>query len=312
MSDIAIVRRTPSMWWGAIIICGTVVGAGMFTLPIVMAGAWYGLSVLILIISWACMLITGLMFQSVSRHYPINSGYDTITRNLLGNVWAEVNGLSIFFVLGILTYAYISASGPVYQHSLNSAGCDISSAGAKILLTVCIAAIVWVGTSGIGRLMSILLVVKISLLITVFGGLLTTINVGYILNESDYAQSYWPYMLGVIPFCLASFGYHGNISGLINYYSGDQQRIRKSLFIGTAMALVIYLFWITATMGNIPRIEFPLIIKYGGDIATLMQALNGHIKISHLTMMLTLFSHVAVLCSFLGVTAGLVDFISRV
>lgn len=41
----------PSSAWGAMVICGTVAGAGMFTLPVVMAGAWYSWSVIMLVIS---------------------------------------------------------------------------------------------------------------------------------------------------------------------------------------------------------------------------------------------------------------------
>lgn len=310
MSEIAFVRRQPSLWWGAMIICGTVVGAGMFTLPVVMAGAWYGWSTLILIISWGCMLMTGLMFQRVSYHYPIDAGYDTITRDLLGNAWAAVNGLSLVFVLGVLTYAYISASGPVYQHSLNRAGIPVSSAGAKVTLTIFVAAVVWLGTCGIGRLMTALLIAKMMLMAIFFGGLLKSANVHLLFTEAETGYSYWPYALGILPFCLASFGYHGNISGLIGYYAGDHQRVRKALFIGTGMAFIVYLFWITGTMGNLPREAFPNIIRQGGDIEALMQALNRTLHTANLSFILSLFSHFAVICSFLGVAAGLVDYIA--
>lgn len=310
MSEIALTRQQPSLWWGAMIICGTVVGAGMFTLPVVMAGAWYSWSTLILIISWGCMLLTGLMFQRVSYHYPIEAGYDTITRELLGNAWAAINGLSLVFVLGVLTYAYISASGPVYQYSLNSAGINVSSAESKVFLTLFVALVVWLGTSGIGKLMTVLLIAKMMLMAIFFGGLLKSANVNLLLNEQGTEQSYWPYVLGILPFCLASFGYHGNISGLIGYYAGDHQRVRKALFTGTGMAFVVYLFWITGTMGNLPRETFPNIILQGGDIEALMQALNQTLHTINLSLILSLFSHFAVICSFLGVSAGLVDYIA--
>lgn len=117
-------------------------------------------------------------------------------------------------------------------------------------------------------------------------------------------------MLGVVPFCLASFGYHGNISGLISYYNGDHRRVKRCQCIGTFMALVIYLFWITCTMGNLPRSAFPEIARKRGDIAALMQAFNLHSSNHNLTILFSTFSHFAVICSFVGVTAGLVDYIS--
>lgn len=177
MRESSLARHRPSVWWGAMIISGTVVGAGMFTLPVVMAGAWYGWSLLILMVSWVCMLLTGLLFVQASQHYPLGAGFDTITRDLLGRGWAAVNGLSILFVLGILTYAYISASGPVYQSSLNRAGLHLSVADAKIMLTLCVAAVVWLGTKGVSRLMTFCVLAKILLLVTLFGGLLTQLDI---------------------------------------------------------------------------------------------------------------------------------------
>lgn len=310
MTDTLMSRRQPSVWWGAMIICGTVVGAGMFTLPVVMAGAWFGWALLLLLVSWGAMLLSGLLFMRTSLHYPTGAGYDTLTKDLLGRRWAALNGLSILFVLGILTYAYISASGPVYQHSLNEAGIPLSTAGAKIALTVGVAAVVWLGTQGVSRIMTFCVLAKILLLILLFGGLLTQVNLPSLVSPAPAGESYWPYALGVLPFCLASFGYHGNITGLVSYYNGNKSLIARALFLGTLLSLALYLFWIICTMGNLPRTSFPAIVQQGGDIAALMAALRDHLHVSALALMMSVFSHFAVIASFLGVTAGLFDFIS--
>lgn len=300
----------PAAGWGAMIICGTVAGAGMFTLPVVMAGAWYSWSVLLLIISWSCMLLSGLLFMQASLYYPQGSGYDTLTADLTSPLWHRLNGLSLIFVLGILTYAYISASGPVYQHSLSLAGLPIGSSGAKILLTLVVGFVVWLGTQGVSRLITLCLVAKILLLLILFGGLLTQVDSQLLLNRQDTQQCYWPYLLAVVPFCLASFGFHGNITGLIAYYSGNQRKVTRALVLGTLMALLIYLFWLTCTMGNIQRQAFPEIVRQGGDIEALIQALHQRIHVNSLSLLLDIFSHFAVICSFLGVTVGLFDFVA--
>lgn len=310
MTEMTLSRRQPSVWWGAMIICGTVVGAGMFTLPVVMAGAWFGWAMVLLLISWGGMLLSGLLFMRVSLTYPPGAGYDTLTKDLLGRGWAALNGLSILFVLGILTYAYISASGPVYQHSISQLGLPISTAEAKVLLTLCVAAVVWLGTTGVSRLMTFCVLAKILLLIVLFGGLLTQVNVTSLLSGPAAGERYWPYALGVLPFCLASFGYHGNITGLVSYYDGNKQNITRALVLGTLLSLALYLFWLTSTMGNLPRDGFPEIVKQGGDIAALMAALRAHLHVSALALMMSIFSHFAVIASFLGVTAGLFDFIA--
>lgn len=62
------------------------------------------------------------MILEANLNYRIGSSFDTITRDLLGNGWNIINGLTIAFVLYILTYAYISASGSVLSHTFAQAG----------------------------------------------------------------------------------------------------------------------------------------------------------------------------------------------
>ena len=47
--------RAPSLLGGALIIAGTVVGAGMFANPTATAGIWFGGSLLVLAYTWFCM-----------------------------------------------------------------------------------------------------------------------------------------------------------------------------------------------------------------------------------------------------------------
>lgn len=302
-------KRLPATVWGAMVICGTVAGAGMFTLPVVMAGAWFSWSVLLLVISWGCMLLSGLLFMHASLWYPEGAGFDTLTRDLTSRIWSQLNGLSILFVLGILTYAYISASAPVYHASLNRLGFAINEPLTKLVLTLLVAFIVWLGTAGVSRFITFCLVAKILLFFILFGGVLTQVQPRLLFRFNENSSNYLPYIFGVLPFCLASFGFHGNITGLISYYSGNKRKITQALLAGTLLALVLYLVWITCTMGNIPRHAFPAIAEKGGDIAALIAALQQGTHVNALSLLLTIFAHFAVICSFLGVTAGLFDFI---
>ena len=44
----------------------------------------------------------------------------------------------------------------------------------------------------------------------------------------------------MLPFCLASFGYHGNVPSLIAYYGKDPRTIVKCLVYGTLLARGLY------------------------------------------------------------------------
>ncbi|KAB1481092.1 aromatic amino acid transport family protein, partial [Cronobacter sakazakii] len=118
MTTLVARSASPSLLSGVVIIAGTIIGAGMFSLPVVMSGAWFFWSLLALVFTWFCMLHSGLMLLEANLNYHIGASFDTITRDLLGKGWNVVNGASVAFVLYILTYAYISASGSVLHHTL--------------------------------------------------------------------------------------------------------------------------------------------------------------------------------------------------
>jgi len=310
MAEIISGRKAPSVMWGTMIISGTIIGAGMFSLPIVMSGAWFSWSTLILLFSWFCMLLSGLLYLESSQHYPEGANFSTVTRDLLGSKWNVINGITIAFVLGILTYAYISASGSILHHTFASALPWLSQRMAGFLFTLLLAVFIWLGTAVVSRMTFIFLFAKLAAFLLTFGGLLWHVQVDNLLNTQQSGASYFPYIFMVLPFCLASFGYHGNISGLVSYYRQDAAKVRKCLIYGTLIALAIYFVWLISAMGNIQRAKFIDIAQAGGNIDALVATFGDLISSPWLSVLLLLFSNFAVASSFLGVSLGLFDYLA--
>ncbi|NHB98129.1 tryptophan permease [Photorhabdus stackebrandtii] len=310
MATLLIKKSSPSLLGGAMIIGGTIIGAGMFSLPVVMSGAWFYWSIAALLFTWFCMLHSGLMILEANLNYRIGSSFGTITKDLLGNGWNIINGITIAFVLYILTYAYISASGSIIQHVIGDMEIDFSPRLAGFLFAFAVAFVVWLSTKAVSRITSIILGAKVLTFFMTFGGLIYNVEPAVLFNTVEINPTYWPYVLATLPFCLASFGYHGNVPSLMKYYGKEPQKIKKCLFIGTLMALVLYLVWLIGTMGNIPRSDFIKVAEQGGNIDVLVQSLSGGLNSSTLNLLLTLFSNFAVASSFLGVTLGLFDYLA--
>lgn len=298
-----------SLLGGAMIIAGTAVGAGMFSLPVVGAGMWFSYSLVMMLGVWFCMLVSGLLLLETNLHFEPGDSFDTLTRETLGNFWRIVNGLSIAFVLYILAYAYISGGGSIVNHSLEAAGIELPQSIAGLVFALGLAFIVFISTKAVDRITTIMLGGMIITFFLAVGNLLIEIDTVKLFTP-DGESRYLPYMLAAIPFGLVSFGYHGNVPSLVKYYGKDASTIIKAIVTGTLIAFVIYVCWLVATMGNIPRSNFVDIIAQGGNMGVLVGALSDVMSSGWLTTMLTVFANLAVASSFLGVTLGLFDYLA--
>ncbi len=78
-------EKKHSAFWGVMVIAGTVIGGGMFALPVDLAGAWFFWGAFILIIARFSMLHSGLLLLEANLNYPVGSSFNTITKDLIGN-----------------------------------------------------------------------------------------------------------------------------------------------------------------------------------------------------------------------------------
>ncbi|WP_419235834.1 tryptophan permease [Serratia fonticola] len=299
----------PSVLGGAMIIAGTAVGAGMFSIPIVTSGVWFSGSVTLLIYTWFCMLISGLMILEATMNYPAGASFHTVVKDLLGKGWNTLNSLSITFVLYILTYAYISAGGSIIAHTLEGVfGANQTLSG--LVFAIVVAFIVWLSTRAVDRLSTILIGGMVITFVLSVGDMFTHVQPAVLFNQGGSDANYLPYALAALPYLLTSFGYHGNVPGLVKYYQKDSGAVVRSLVYGTLLALAIYILWQYVIQGNIARDAFKQVIAEGGNIGSLLKQM-GNVSSSYAVgQLLNAFSYMALASSFLGVSLGLFDFLA--
>ena len=304
----ALSQRRPSLIPGIAIISGTAIGAGMFSLPVVSAGMWFGWSLLLLLFTWFCMFHSAMMILEANLNFPEGSSFDTFVRDLLGPRWNALTGLTLAFVLYILTYAYISGGGSIINQTLaNTLGFTPPRAVSGLVFALGLAFIVWFSTGLVGRITAVLIGGMIITFALSIGGLAVRVQLPVLLHSE---LAYAPFLLAAIPYYLTSFGFHGNVPSLMKYYGKDPLTIRKCLLYGSLLSLLVYTLWQMVTMGNISRAQFKPIIASGGNIGDLVAALNAIVQSEHLASMMSAFANMAVVTSFLGVTLGLFDYIA--
>ena len=306
--------KTPSLFGGAMIIAGTVIGAGMLANPTATSGVWFTGSLIVLLYTWFSMLSSGLMILEVNTHYPHGASFDTMVKDLLGPIWNVINGVAVAFVLYLLTYAYIFVGGDLTAKGLGSTfGVKIPLTVGQLAFFLIFATCVWASARLVDRFTSILIGGMVLTFIWATGGLIAEAKLPVLFDtQAPSGTPYWIYISAALPVCLASFGFHGNVSSLLKYFKGDAPKVAKSLWAGTLIALVIYVLWQIAIQGNLPRNEFAPVIATDGQVSVLIEVLSKFVQTGSMAAILSFFSYMAIATSFLGVTLGLFDYIADI
>lgn len=304
-------QKQPSVFGGACIIASVCVGAGMLGLPTSGAGAWTVWSALAICLTMGVMTVSGWLLLEAYKNYDIRASFSTVTKAILGKGANFINNLSVYFVGGILLYAYTTASGGILDGLFKSA-LDLGEAGPRIwsvIFVLVFSFFVWHSTRIVDRI-SVLLIVfmALSFIFSTYG-LAAHINLSTLFDTQSVESSYAPYAIGMLPVALTSFGYHHSVATMRAYY-GEENKAKKAIVGGTLIALSLYLLWIICIFGNLARDQFAPVIASDGNLDVLLGALSGVIESDSVKQAINAFSMAAILSSFIGVGLGVFDYLA--
>ena len=295
---------TPSVIGGACIIASVCVGAGMLGLPSAGAGAWTSWSTLAIILTMVVMTVSGWMLLEALKPYALTASFNSVTKDLLGHRINLFNNLTVYFVGGILLYAYITSSGLILGGLLG-----INSQLASVLFVLVFSWFVWHSTRAVDRISVVLIVFMVLSFVFGVSGLASKVDTAKLFNSFAEELGRAPYALAMLPVALTSFGYHHSVASMRAYY-GEEQKARQAILGGTLIALALYLLWLLSIFGNLPRPAFGPVIAKGGDVDVLLGALASVIESRQVSQAINLFSMAAILSSFIGVGLGVFDYLA--
>lgn len=301
-------KYSNSAFHGTVLIVATIVGGGMFALPVALEALWFTKGAIFLIFSALFMLASGLMLVDVNMRFPQGSSFHTFTKHLLGRKINFIVGLSLVFVLYLVTYAYLSGASAVFstlQSDLTGKRYPVISV---ILITLFVSAVVCKGGRFSAHIISFFIAGKFTAFFMATAGHVNRISPELVLSNPAFGSL--PAILLTLPLCIISFGFHGSIPSLIKIYGGKQhQFVVRSLCFGVGISTLIYIYWLAMTMGILDRSALAAIKDQGGNINVFMTALSQNELSHYINGLLLFFAFFAVTSSLLSASLGLFDYL---
>jgi len=293
---------------GVCLIVATIVGGGMFSLPVALEGVWFVKGIMLLIFSSVIMLLTGLMIYEVNLKFPLGSSFHSFSKVLLPRSLNIITGISFAFVLYCVTYAYISGAASSLDNTLHYlTGVNLGRWSVAVIFLLVVSVMLWAGTR-IGKILSVLIIGKFTSFILTFSGMIGSVDTNLLFSQ--YSIPHLSTWLIALPFCIISFGFHGSIPSLVNIYGKqNSKKIIKSIVIGVFISLFIYVFWLSVTMGNLSKTMIDTVVAKGGNIGDFLDALRADSQSSYFKILLLFFGNFAISASLLSATIGLIDYI---
>ncbi|MGL6171569.1 MAG: aromatic amino acid transport family protein [Vibrio sp.] len=285
-----------------LIIAGTTIGAGMLALPLASAGIGFTTSLIIMLGLWMLMAFTALLMVEIHQYAEQDATLHTLAKQILGDKGKWVATFAMLFLFYSLCAAYIAGGGAQFtQRIAHFSGMTVASSSGTLLFTILVALVVTIGTSTVDRVNRVLFAGKMIAMIAVLFFLAPNVSHTYLLSM-PIEQGL---IVAAIPVIFTSFGFHGSIPAIVNYLDGDTPALRKAILLGSAIPLVIYIFWQIVTLGVVS--QSTLLDNMG--LTALIGVLATTVNQSHLGNLIGVFADLALLTSFLGVSLGLFEFL---
>lgn len=297
-------EKDSKVFGGTMLIAGTSIGAAMLAMPI-MTGlfGFLGTSA-ILIACWLFMYWTATLILEASLQFDEKASFISMASTTLGKLGALITWVTFLLLFYSLVAAYLSGSGRIMIDALEGfLHVEFPPFFDILPLLIIFAPFLYFGLSVVDHLNRYLMVGMFMSYVAVIFWLLPKINLEHLLYTN------WKFSLLSFSVVVTSFGYHVIIPTLVNYLDRDVKSIKRCLFFGSFIPLVIYFLWEMVILGIVCVDGAQgLAVAFLTD-EPLARLLRAHVKSDFIAALTRGFSIFAIVTSFLGVAQGLFDFL---
>lgn len=298
-ASIKVERVNFKLLGGMLLIAGTALGAGMLAIPMVLAqfGVLWGS--LLMVVIWLGTTYAALLLLEATLRSGGGIGMNSIAQKTLGKSGQVITNALLYCLVTCLMIAYIVSAGDLLQQLLTGLGWSLSLIQSQLIFTLCIGAFVAQGTASVDKLNRVLFFAMLMALLVTLFYLLPNVD---IINFKQQNSASKVDLIKYSAVLFTSFGFMVVVPSVVKYnLDATHKQLRNMVVIGSTLPLVCYLLWLVAVVGNLPAQQ---LVSFA-NVSELIAALSQHY--ANLGIVLSLFTGLALVTSFLGVAMSLFD-----
>ncbi len=293
--------KTPRTLGGILIIGGTAIGAGMLALPVSTAQSGFYPSIFSFFLIYLFSMATGLLFLELCIRMPKNTNIISMARHYLGPIGQFFAWILYIMLFYCLLIAYVDGGSGMIDALLGGA---LSRFLSMAIFIVIFGGILYFGTSlidGVNRLLMVGLFVAFALFVIL--GLSE-------IKPDHFSVFKWDKAWVAIPIIFTSFSYQGTIPSLMEYLKRDKKAMRYSIIIGVTLPFSFYVLWQVLVVGIVPLGGAHGLIHAERMGLTAVEPVRYFVNNPYVALFGEIFGFCALGTSLLGISLGLMDFLS--
>lgn len=293
------------LFGGILLIVGNCIGAGMLALPVLTGLGGFFPGIVMFVACWLFMITTGLLLLEVNVSLDKDVSIISMADRTLGLPGKIISWVVFLFLFYCLLVAYVAGSGALFNSVLNTVlGSVFPDWIGSALFVLLFGTLVFLGTGAVDHFNRWLIIGLAISYVLLIGAGSSQVNME-LLNFQD-----WSYSLFMVPVLVISFGFHNMIPSLTTYLNGDVSLLKKVIYIGSSIPLLIYLIWEWLVLGTVPlsgENSFCTAIEQGLSASDILKRTLGNSWIGTIAQYFAFF---ALVTSFLAVALSFVDFLA--
>lgn len=271
----------------------------MLAIPMVLAQFGFIISSLLMLVIFIGTTYSALLLAEACSKTQDSNSMSSVALMTLGKNGQRIINALFYLLLICMAIAYLLGIGDIISRLLANVGVEISAISSYSLFSLLVGLIVVAGKAYVDKLNRGLFFIMVGTLFIVIVSLMSNIHLDFITQESDYSVNTIVKYSAII---FTSFASMVVIPSLVDYNRGASQgEIRNMILLGSLIPLICYITWLFAIIGNLGTDAIARL----HSISELINAFSD--QQSDLKLIVAVFSSLALITSFLGVSMALYD-----